>query len=158
MNILINIFSFSVQISQAWEDVDVSSSWCSHKGNSMLVQVGVICGVVRKAGQINLVEDANLSKNQPSKCKLTSNNFLKFTFDIKITFRKIWTVFLDEMCLWNYYFFHFLRWLSVTVLKVPLFIAIFSAIFKTVKHVSLPTPWPELLTFCLFATTRLKSV
>ena len=43
-------------------------------------EVGVICGVVRKAGQINLVKDANLSKNQPSKCKLTSNNFLGFNF------------------------------------------------------------------------------
>ena len=42
-----------------------------------------------------------------------------FNFDIKIVLRKIWIVFLDEMCLWNYFFcifffFYFSDFLKAT--------------------------------------------
>ena len=35
-------------------------------------------------------------------------------------------------------------------------VAVFSAILKTVKHASLAALWPELWTFCPFATTTFK--
>ena len=105
--------------------------------SKVLVWIGVVRWGVRKTRQINLVEDTILSKNHPSKCKLTKQvSRIQFPLILtsKLFLERSGQYFLMKWVFETTYFCNFCVASQVT-LKVSLFIAIFFAVSKTKAYV-----------------------